>query len=170
MSEISEIEVNADKLYYTIIGNYKELKNIVSMLNDNEYKYIIHKINIPIANLIDTYQNIMIDKCIEKVQCSILCGITNINNYNNIYCLLKINNNTNILNFFEILFRDNKDFNEPEKFIMHDINKNKLNMEVKSDNIKLADIIGINNDILVYFVKTDINNRNIKKLLNIINK
>jgi len=148
---VIEIEVNAEKLYYTVIGKYLDLKKLINKLkSSSNKKYIISKLLIPISNTVcDEY---IIPVNIEYVQCSILC-VCNKREEKTMYCLLCVdeNNNKKTIKFPEIQLKENS---EPEKLILNDMEKTFYNVpdQVKS-TLQLVDITGPNSDILVYCSK-----------------
>ncbi len=156
---VIEIEITANKIYYTIIGKKEKLEKFIK----NNNKYIIAKIIIPLALTTEKYftnnKNIIPDLESEKIQCSILCDCSMME-IKELYMILEINKIRNI-KFPELAELDGVN-NEPEILIAHDIKKISETSNCELDNyildnimrtIKIVDIIGENSDVLVYLVR-----------------
>ena len=154
---IIEIEITAEKVYYTIIGQKKDMKILIDDINKKNIRtnitYIISKLIVPLANIVDN--DIILAPSTEQIQCSVLCDC-NINEEKEAYallCLIKIEDNNNnksrkILKFPEIDLKDNF---EPEKSIIQEIKTIATNIPNPIKNtIRLVDITGSESDILVY--------------------
>lgn len=167
---IIEIEISAEKIYYTIIGKENDMKNLLTDINKkNKYSnvtYITSKLMVPIANIVETFEvdgkNVILAQDAEQVQCSVLCDC-NIKEEKEVYtllCLYKEDNNY-ILKFPEIDLKENF---EPEKIIMEDIKKiiNVVPNPIKN-TLRLIDITGNDSDILVYIARISASKKNNKK-------
>lgn len=159
---IIEIEIPAEKIYYTIIGNKNDMnKLLLNLSNKNNIdnnKYIISKLSAPISNIISKLEldnniiNINIAQNTELIQCNLLsdCNKKEEKEVYTLLCLLKEDNNY-ILKFPEISIKEGI---EPEKNIMEDIKKI-FNIVPKSikNTLKLLNNIGLNSDILIYIAR-----------------
>jgi hypothetical protein len=159
---IIEIEIVAEKIYYTIIGKYLEMNNLLKNLRtiDNKKKYFISKLIIPVANISDGLE--LADN-IEHVQCSIICDCSKTEE-RAMFCLLCIEeiNGKNILKFPEIILHDNI---EPDKIIMGDIGKLiKIIPDQVKESLRLIDVTGPESDILVYCARLSYPKKRINKL------
>ncbi|ARF08846.1 hypothetical protein Catovirus_1_896 [Catovirus CTV1] len=169
-SNIIEIEISAEKLYYTIIGQKSDMINLLESINKknklSDTTFIISRLIVPLANIIDNYSDktIILPPEAEQIQCCVLCDC-DIKEEKEVYTLLCLTKHDTefILNFPEI---DLKEDFEPEKIIMDDIKKNFTIVPTPIKNtLKLIDITGNDSDILVYVARTSNKNK-----LNIYNK
>lgn len=165
---IIEIEISAEKIYYTIIGKKKEMENLLVEINkkkkNQNITYIISKLIVPVANILDDLDyNVILASDAEQVQCSVLCDC-NIKEEKEVYTLLCIfeENNNLTLKFPEIDLKENF---EPEKIIIEDIKKivNIVPNPIKN-SLRLIDITGIDSDILVYIARMGVSKKTNKKI------
>jgi hypothetical protein len=158
---IIEIEISAEKLYYTIIGQEHEMKALLQNINKSTGSlYFISKLTLPLAIVAEKESkllkiNIELGSSIEQVQCSILCECKN-REERQLYTLLCIVHDIEadryILKFPEIELKENI---EPEKTILNDMQKFlKVTPKILKDTLRLVDITGADDDILVYCART----------------
>ncbi len=140
---IMEIEIFANTIYYCIIGTFdkvNEIKKIFDTQNNPNKKYIVSKLNYPIINLLnDDYS---LNTYIEYAQCSLYAKYDS----NNMYSLICEDTENNKLGYFMI---DLKNEIDPEDMIINEL-KILKSLKLNKKNIKLIDIIGIKDDILLY--------------------
>lgn len=158
INTIMEIEISAEKLYYSVIGKKKEMEDMMNTITSSKNKdkiYFISKLLIPLANVAELQMqerkiDIVLAENIEHVQCSLLCdckGREDKQMYT-LLCLEKEKENTYILKFPEIELKENI---EPEQSIIRDINKIMITIPKPiKDTLRLIDITGLDEDILVY--------------------
>ncbi len=178
---IVEIEIFADTIYYIIYGKYKTINKFKDILN-NFYnnnninkKVIIAKLNLPVAKLCDT-QNKSYNKKnnsniefkfnnnLEPIQCMVYadCNNKDAKNMYTLLCLEKNDINEYHLKYPSVELSDNFD---PEELIYKELKKiAPIYAKYIKKNIKLLDIAGDDNEILVYSCK--ILEANINKELN----
>ena len=186
---IIEIEIVAEKLYYTIIGKETEMCTLLDNINNQSLddpnipvskkgdmshnlntknkSYIISKLLIPLTIVAENIGiskkiNIEIGSGIEQVQCSLLCECKSYEE-KEVYTLLCIENINNkyILKFPEIELKENI---EPETTIIRDIKKIMINAPKSIiETLRLIDITGPEEDILVYCARTSNPIKNKKK-------
>ena len=168
-----DVEITAEKIYYTIIGSEKELnellnKNNINNINNNKNrKYIVYKLTIPLATIREIESdkndiNITIGDNMEQMQCIILCDCS-FKEEKEYYSLLYIEQNnldyldkkTFTLKYPEINIKGNLELN---KYIIDDIKSN-IGEYPKyiEDNIKLIDITGNYSDTLIYSIRINNN-------------
>lgn len=142
---IMEIEIFANTIYYCIIGSFEkitEMKNLFDKQNTGK-KYIVSKLNYPINNL--TNDDYVMVPYIEYAQCALYSQFDN-KDAKKMYILVCIDDEKNQLSYFSIELKNEID---PEDMIFNELKKYKSSTFNKK-NIKLVDIIGNNDDILLY--------------------
>lgn len=144
-----EIELAADQMYYTIIGEEKDMSTLLSKIKTNEKKYMIAKLCVPLANI--SPSEYIIDNYMEQIQCSLLCDC-NPKEEKRAYALMCIekDNGKDVLRY---LYIDAEENNDPEMLIENEINKLfKENDVAKSimKSTRLIDIISYDTDTLIY--------------------
>ena len=156
---IIEIEISAEKLYYTIIGLESEMNTLLENINNTgNTTYIVSKLTVPVVLTAEKESkarkyNIELSEHVEKVQCSILCECKN-REERQLYTLLCIEEKAGIyvLKFPEIELKENI---EPEKTILNDMKTfMKITPKILKDTLRLVDITGAEDDILVYCART----------------
>lgn len=164
---IIEIEISAEKVYYTIIGRENDMDILLQDIKEKNRTntiYFISKLIIPLANLLDNFidKNVILSNDCEMVQCSVLCdcGVKEEKEVYTLLCL-KEENDIYYLKFPEI---DLKEDLEPEKSIIEDINTivSTIPNPVKN-SLRLIDITGNDSDILVYIARLADNKKNTKR-------
>lgn len=170
-NNIIEIEITAERLCFAILGDESDIKYFIDNISPKYKKnrlIIANRLLIPIINIAEEEMkknNILIDvsKEIEHIQCSIICDC-NHKEEKTIWSFLlleKIDNNY-ILKYPEIDLIDNI---EPEKailqYVKNMLSENIIKHNIDSTKLKLIDIAGKNEDILVYSLRI---NKLIKKL------
>jgi hypothetical protein len=174
-NNIVEIEITADKLCYTIIGTKQELQLFINSMikQENNKIYIIAKLIVPVSNIADEEsinRNIIINvnKDVEYIQCSIMCDCK-LSEEKKIYSLMYIEKdkltNSYYLKYPEIELNNG---NDPEKIIIHTINNlfdspHQPLLHMIEKNLKLIDITGKNEDVLIYSTRISINKKYYKK-------
>jgi hypothetical protein len=145
-----EIEIFADVIYYIIYGNYnnillfKDIMNEYVEKNKINKKYIVAKLNLPVANVCENLKNINYTNSLETIQCMVYADC--IRDAKNMYALLCIDMNE--LKYPSIELDDDFD---PEELIYRDIKKISYDYaKYIKKNIKLVDIAGKEDEILVY--------------------
>ena len=183
-STIVEIEIFVDAIYYILYGNYIIMTNIKDMLNDYCEKnklnkiYIISKLNMPVARLCDIEQesfnkssnikyNFEFNNSLESIQCLVYANCNN-REAKNMYTILCLDKNLD-KNSYELKYPYidlNEDF-DPEEIIYKEFKKiSQIYAKYIKKNLKLIDIAGNNDEILVYscnivdnIFKTEINKK-----------
>jgi len=166
---IVEIEIFADSIYYVLYGSHDAMNNFKSIINDYyaknniDKKYIVAKLNHPVATLCDSQResynkknkvnhNFNFNKNLEFIQCLVYaeCANKEAKDMYTLICLEKIDN-TIEFNYPQITLVEDSD---PEEVIYKVLKKidYKIARCVKK-NIKLVDIVGDNDEILVYACK-----------------
>lgn len=156
---IIEIEVSAEKIYYTILGNKIIMEKLLRDINSNDknkkkHIYLISKIMVPVANILESEirtrkKTIELASGLEHVQCSILCDCNSKEEKDGyiLLCIKEINNKF-VLTLPEIELKE--DF-EPEKIILDDIHKFVPDVpKIVKNTLKLIDITGKDSDTLIY--------------------
>lgn len=153
--DVIEIEIIADKIYYTIIGKQEDMNSLldkIKMADDKRHgvKYIVSKLMVPLACVsFDTDKPFELAEFSEHVQCSVICDC-NKREEKVMYCLLCVDesNGKCILRFPEIELNDSI---EPDKIIIADVMRIAKHVppQVK-DTLRLIDVTGPSSDILVY--------------------
>lgn len=167
---IIEIEISAEKVYYTIIGKENDMKILLEDINKKNIKknnntvYIISKLIVPLANIIEKFndKNIMLAPETEQVQCSVLCDC-NVKEEKEVYTLLCLKDEGGYysLKFPEIDLKENL---EPEKSIIQEMNNIITNVPNPIKNsLRLVDIMGNESDILVYIARASSTKKYYKK-------
>lgn len=168
---IVEIEIFADTIYYILYGKYKLISKIKDILNEYceknklNKKYIVSKLNLPIARLCDNQQetfnkqsdtksNFEFNNVLESIQCTVYAECNNreaINMYT-ILCLDKnIEKNTYDIKYPYIELKEDFD---PEEIIYKELKKISYPYaKYIKKNLKLIDIAGDNDEILIYSCK-----------------
>lgn len=161
---ILEIEIFADFIYCIFYGNLNimtDFKNILNKhmeINKINKKYIIAKLNFPIAKIDDLDEfnkiNLDYDNSLELIQCIVYANCNN-KDAKNMYALLCLENNENEtsinLKYPNFELKNNSD---PEELLYKEMKKlSQLYAKQIKKNIKLLDIVGDNNEILVYSCK-----------------
>jgi hypothetical protein len=168
---IVEIEIFADTIYYILYGKYKIMTKIKDMLNDHceknklNKKYIISKLNLPVARLCDNQQesfnqksdtkfNFEFNNCLESIQCLVYADCNN-KEAKDMYTILCLDKNSE-KNSYELKYpyiELNEDF-DPEEIIYKEFKKISYpHAKYIKKNLKLVDIAGENDEILVYSCK-----------------
>lgn len=165
---IIEIEIFADILYCIIYGKYaimhkfKDILNEYVEKNNIDKKYIVAKLNLPVAKLCDIEEksrktkNMTFHKSLETIQCLVYADCTN-KDAKNMYALLCLEKNpTNTINSYELKYPslDLNDNFDPEEIIYKELKK--VSPEYAKyirKNLKLVDIAGDEDEILVYACK-----------------
>ena len=187
---IVEIEIFADTIYYIIYGKYKTILKFKDILNEScdknkiNKKYIISKLNLPVAKVCDNQQenynkvnklnsNFNFDKSLESIQCMVYADCSN-KDAKDMYTLLCLEKNKET-DSYDIKYPTielNENF-EPEDMIYKELKKvSPVYAKYIKKNLKLIDIAGENDEILVYscrFLDAGIN-KEIKDLKLKINK
>lgn len=159
-TNIVKIELSADQMYYTIIGNKKDMSLLLSEINkyNDDTKYIISKLCIPIAHIVSDNQKV--DNFMEQVQCSMLCDC-DIKEEKKVYALMRIEKDED-LDVPRYIYVDAKEDCEPESLIIDEINKifNRSDIiESIIKSIRLVDIISSESDTLIYISRYCYNKR-----------
>lgn len=144
-----EIELTADQLYYTIIGEENEMSSLLAKIEPGSKEYMIAKLCVPLANV--SPSGYIIDNYMEKIQCSFLCDC-NTKEEKKVYALMCIEKE-NGFNVLRYLYIDTEENNDPETLIENEINKLfKDNGMAKSimKSARLIDIISYDRDTLIY--------------------
>ena len=183
-STIVEIEIFVDTIYYILYGNYKIMSNIKDILNDYceknklNKKYVISKLNMPVARLCDIEQesfnqnsetkyNFEFNNSLESIQCIVYANCNN-KEAKNMYTILCLDKNPD-KNSYDLKYPYidlNEDF-DPEEIIYKEFKKiSQIYAKYIKKNLKLIDIAGNNDEILIYscnivdnIFKTDINKK-----------
>lgn len=155
--------ITADFMYIVIIGEYNKIINIINLLNSNNtnIKYIENKIDIPCAEInkdiihkhFNNNKYIVYSEGVEQAQ-----TLTYAEGYNKDYkMLMELENSQNQINikFPKISLSDIDDEALPEKLISSWIKKNKLNNIMKNLIIRPVNIVGRDNDILVFAARVE---------------
>ncbi len=151
-NEIPIIEVVADAIYLVVLGNKKIMNSFVEKINNNKTKYMVFKIDIPIAikckelhELLNT--NVTLGTDVEIAQCYTYAE--GYENKNYMLMCMENNNNNIILTFPKIKLNENDD---PEETIYNWLKKKKVSKSVKK-TIKPITLVGEHDEILVFAVK-----------------
>ncbi len=151
-NEIPIIEVVADAIYLVVLGNKKIMNSFVEKINNNKTKYMVFKIDIPIAikckelhELLNT--NVTLGTDVEIAQCYTYAE--GYENKNYMLMCMENNNNNMILTFPKIKLNENDD---PEETIYNWLKKKKVSKSVKK-TIKPITLVGEHDEILVFAVK-----------------
>jgi hypothetical protein len=167
---IINIEFNVDLIYYILYGSYNTIKNLTDKLNEYSInnkinkKYFISKLNLPIAQVSDDKETILkkyyininlnYNNYLELIQCLVYADYTNkdaIKMYT-IYCL-EYNLDKTIYEL-KYPFIEISEQYYPEDIIYKQLKDiSKLYASYIKNNLKLIDIIGNNNEIIVYSCK-----------------
>jgi hypothetical protein len=168
---IVEIEIFADTIYYIIYGKYKTMLKFKDIMNEFceknkiDKKYIISKLNLPVAKLCDTQQenhnklnksndNFKFDTNLESIQCMVYADCSN-KDAKDMYTLLCLERNSE-KDSYNIRYPSielNENF-EPEDMIYKELKKvSPAYAKYIKKNLKLIDIAGENDEILVYNCK-----------------
>jgi hypothetical protein len=168
---IVEIEIFADTIYYILYGKYKMMTKIKDILNDYSEKnklnkkYIISKLNLPVARLCDNQQesfnlksdtkyNFEFKNCLESIQCIVYADCNN-KEAKNMYTVLCLDKNPD-KNIYELKYPyiELKEDFDPEEIIYKEFKKISYpHAKYIRKNLKLVDIAGENDEILVYSCK-----------------
>jgi hypothetical protein len=163
---IVEIEIFADVLYYIIYGKYSIIQKFKDILNEHseknniDKKYIIAKLNLPVAKLCDMQEkvvktkNMVFHKSLETIQCLVYADCTN-KDAKNMYALLCLEKNPTT-NSYELKYPslDLDDNFDPEEIIYKELKKvSPYYAKYIKRNLKLVDIAGDEDEILVYSCK-----------------
>ena len=168
---IVEIEIFADTIYYIIYGKYKiinkfrDLINEYSEKNNLDKKYITAKLNLPIARLCDNQQeshnqksdiksNFEFDDNLESIQCMVYADCNN-KEAKDMYTILCLDKNKE-KNIYELKypFIELTDDFDPEEIIYKELKKiSQPHAKYVRKNLKLVDIAGKQDEILVYSCK-----------------
>ena len=146
-----EIELSADHMYYTIIGEEQDMYSLLSKIKDTDREYIITKLYTPIANV--SPFGYMIDNYMEQIQCSLLCDC-NSKEEKKAYALMCIDKN-NGMNVLRYMCVDTEENSDPETLIKNEINKMLKGSDTKSiiKSARLVDIINLKSSTLVYLLR-----------------
>ncbi len=163
---IIEIEIFADVLYCIIYGKYAIIHKFKDILNEYvekhniDRKYIVAKLNFPVAKLCDIEEkshktkNMTFHKSLETIQCLVYADCTN-KDAKNMYALLCLEKNTTT-NSYELKYPSlelNDNF-DPEEIIYKELKKvSPIYAKYIRKNLKLVDIAGDEDEILVYACK-----------------
>jgi hypothetical protein len=168
---ILEIEIFADTIYYILYGKYKTITKLKDLLNDHSdknnlnKKYIISKLNLPVARLCDNQQesfnlksetkfNFEFNNNLESIQCMVYADCNN-KEAKDMYTVLCLDKNME-KNVYELKYpfiELNEDF-DPEEIIYKEFKKVSYpHAKYLKKNLKLVDIAGDNDEILVYSCK-----------------
>ena len=144
-----EIELAVDQMYYTIIGEEKDMSTLLSKIKTKDEKYIIVKLCVPLANI--SPSEYIIDNYMEQIQCSLLCDC-NIKEEKKVYALMRIekDNEMQVMRYLYVKAEDNCD---PEILIENEINKLFQENDIAESimkSTKLIDIISCDVDTLIY--------------------
>jgi hypothetical protein len=174
MDGIIEIEITAERICYTILGTEAEMFRFIKSISSKSQNtiYIASRLIVPISNIAEEEEkkrniHIEVSSELEYIQCSVMCDCKYVEE-RKIYallCLTKKDDDTYILKYPEIEMVDSVD---PEKSIMDDIGRifgdvpDTQLLSVLRKNLKLVDITGKNEDVLVYSTRLSQNKRYIK--------
>ena len=155
--------ITADFMYLVIIGESNKIINISNLLNTNNInkKYIDILIDTPCAeideNIIKKYfdnkKYIVFSEGVEQAQ-----TLTYAEGYDKHYkMLLELEDSSDNINikFPKISLNEIDDEALPEKLISNWIKKNKLNNIMKNLIIRPVNIVGYDNDILVFAARVE---------------
>jgi hypothetical protein len=175
MAEIGnflEIEVYADTINCIIYGKYKLVHEFADILNDfcKKYnlnkKYLVSKLNLPIAKFCDIQQNdfnkknnskfkFKFNNSLESIQCIAYadCNSKDAKEMYTILCLEKNDENNFELKYPNIEIKEEEE-KDPEDILYKELKKISYpHAKFIRKNMKLIDIAGENDEILVYTCK-----------------
>lgn len=164
-----EIEIFASNVYYTVFGELKEIKKFKNTANkyfeQNKIsrKFIVSKINYPLAQVHeiiskkDKDNKYVLGEYVEPIQCTIYANCPP-KTAKNMYCVLCIeeieDGKKRKLSFPSINLEKSK--KSPNSVILKEIKKMVPEYaSIAKKSIKLLDIAGDNEDILVYTIHLD---------------
>lgn len=159
-NQITIIEITADYLYLIIVGDKKTIEYLVNEFEKNKgphdtTRYLVHKIDIPIADQCEIIERelkekninktVVLNDGIEKAQCHAYAE--GYNNQSYIMMILEDYENQCVLGFPKFELDDEGD---PDKIIVNWFKKkiNYVPINLRK-NIKAVILVGKNNDILV---------------------
>jgi len=165
---IVEIEIFADTIYCIYYGKYKTVTKFRDILNEYceknsiDKKYIITKLNLPVARFCESQQDLFnkknntnfvfnFNKSLESIQCMVYAECNN-KDAKDMYTLLCLEKNKDFDNY-DIKYPsiDLCDNYDPEEIIYREIKKiSPAYAKYIRKNVKLVDIAGEEDEILVY--------------------
>jgi hypothetical protein len=165
---IVEIEIFADIIYYIVYGKYKTMLKFKDMLNEHseknklEKKYIISKLNLPVAKLCDSQQEQFnsvnksntkfgFNNSLESIQCIVYADCNN-KDAKDMYTVLCLDKNTDTNEYIiKYPFINLSETIDPEDAVYKEIKKISPGYaKYIRKNLKLIDIAGDSDEILVY--------------------